>query len=59
MNKAIKCGYEFGLNENNKEEESFGKYVYQKYIEIVQEDLKDELNGKEAKNLVNGFFLWR
>ena len=59
MNKAIKCGYEFGLDENGKEDMSFGKYVYERYIEICEEELKDDAKNAEIRKLINGIFLWR
>ena len=59
MNKAIKCGYEFGLDQNIEQDTSFGKYVYKKYIEICEEELKDDAKNAEIRKLINGIFLWR
>ena len=41
MNKAIKCGYEFGLDESAKKDMSFGKYV-KKSLKMMLKTLRLE-----------------
>ena len=63
LNNAVRQGEAFGLNETLEEDMSLGKFLYQKYIDIVEDELKDDLSdktkSKELRKLINGFFIWR
>jgi hypothetical protein len=64
LNNAVRQSEVFGLNKTLEEDMSLGKFLYQKYIDIVEDELKDELTSdntksKELRKLINGFFIWR
>ena len=63
LNNAVRQSEVFGLNKTLEEDMSLGKFLYQKYIDIVEDELKDELSdntkSKELRKLINGFFIWR
>ena len=64
LNRLVRKAESFGRKEALTTDKSLGKYLYESYLEIIENEVKskfvnENLNENEFRKIVDGFFIWR